>query len=1092
MTSPGRLAIVALAALHATAAGDIITVDDDLADLPTADFTGIQAALNAAVDGDEIVVHPGAYSTPSNGLNMRGLEVTVRSVDPDDPAIVDSTRISPATRHAVIFDGTDSAAAVLDGFRFTGQVSRAFVVFENGAGGTLRRCVFQDFRGAGNNVALQVNGADGVVVDRCTFDDIRPSLTTNSQFVVTVASSANVVFSGCTWSRLKVRPLGLVRSSSVSFDECLFEDNTPESVVGSGGAGAIWISAASADSVAYDVTITRSRFVGNRSYRGFDGRASGGAIEARAYGANSSKLTIDRCEFFENKAIAGSVATDLNNTRGGAIDVDGGQLALTNTVFVGNESRAFPPGDSHGGAIHLYAVDATVVGCTIQDNLAFIFNNGSIDDAQGGGVSVENAVATNAHNNIIRGNRRARGGEVLNNQVAGFTPDSSNRRSGDPGYVRAPSAGDDGWGDIEGTPEDEGANDDYGDLRLARGSAARNAGNNARVSTALDLDGNDRIRGGRVDQGAHESEYAVYYVDRSVSPSGDGFSWDGAFETVGELPTELGEAQVRIARGTYIVPAGGIRLRDGARIRGGYPRGGASSPNPNQNTTRLSGDINGDDEPDGVNRADNASVILWAQNAEDVSIEGLTASGGNAPALAGGISLDEITSAFIDRVTIEDNDAPRAGGILIRGGDAIVTRSVVRENRSTGEDGGMRIDGGAVVAIDDIEISGNTASDAGGGVGLHNGSDTSITDSIIETNTANGGAGLLASAATVALDNTTVRGNHSSGGNAGLHLRDGAIASIVDSKILANTADGSGGGISAQGGATGTIDDTLIADNHADSGIGGVKVLGSGTHVELFNTRLLRNTADAAVSAIRFADSSSGVIDQSVVAGNTAPSGGAVRVRDSATLLLRQSTIAANQTQSSSSAGLLQSGSATMTVLNTIISGNTSNAPSPLEAQLRGSGLTLDYSLVEGWDGSFAGTGSTGGDPLFVDAPNGDYHIGENSPAIDAGDTNTVIDTQDLDGNPRVLDDTGVADTGIGGPPTIDLGAYEFQGTSSPLPCNTADIAPPLGTLDIDDVLAFLGAFAVGDPAADLAPPIGSFDIDDVLTFLGAFAAGCP
>lgn len=58
--------------------------------------------------------------------------------------------------------------------------------------------------------------------------------------------------------------------------------------------------------------------------------------------------------------------------------------------------------------------------------------------------------------------------------------------------------------------------------------------------------------------------------------------------------------------------------------------------------------------------------------------------------------------------------------------------------------------------------------------------------------------------------------------------------------------------------------------------------------------------------------------------------------------------------------------------------------------------------------------------------------------------------------------------------------------------CNAADLAPPSGILDIDDVITFLDAFATGDPLADLAPPPGVLDIDDVLTFLDAFASGCP
>ena len=55
-----------------------------------------------------------------------------------------------------------------------------------------------------------------------------------------------------------------------------------------------------------------------------------------------------------------------------------------------------------------------------------------------------------------------------------------------------------------------------------------------------------------------------------------------------------------------------------------------------------------------------------------------------------------------------------------------------------------------------------------------------------------------------------------------------------------------------------------------------------------------------------------------------------------------------------------------------------------------------------------------------------------------------------------------------------------------------ADLAEPFGSLDFSDVIAFLGAFGAGEPAADLAPPFGSLDFSDVLAFLTAFGAGCP
>jgi hypothetical protein len=57
-----------------------------------------------------------------------------------------------------------------------------------------------------------------------------------------------------------------------------------------------------------------------------------------------------------------------------------------------------------------------------------------------------------------------------------------------------------------------------------------------------------------------------------------------------------------------------------------------------------------------------------------------------------------------------------------------------------------------------------------------------------------------------------------------------------------------------------------------------------------------------------------------------------------------------------------------------------------------------------------------------------------NSPCIDAG-SNSLVPANllvDLDGKPRFVDDAGTADTGSGTPPIIDMGAYEFQETSTP------------------------------------------------------------
>jgi len=78
--------------------------------------------------------------------------------------------------------------------------------------------------------------------------------------------------------------------------------------------------------------------------------------------------------------------------------------------------------------------------------------------------------------------------------------------------------------------------------------------------------------------------------------------------------------------------------------------------------------------------------------------------------------------------------------------------------------------------------------------------------------------------------------------------------------------------------------------------------------------------------------------------------------------------------------------------------------------------LHVDYTLVNNISGAVdLGTHFIMGEPRFVDAENGDFHLRSDSPAIDVGDDSVVEVEVDLDGNPRI----------VGG--AIDLGAFERQ-----------------------------------------------------------------
>jgi hypothetical protein len=57
--------------------------------------------------------------------------------------------------------------------------------------------------------------------------------------------------------------------------------------------------------------------------------------------------------------------------------------------------------------------------------------------------------------------------------------------------------------------------------------------------------------------------------------------------------------------------------------------------------------------------------------------------------------------------------------------------------------------------------------------------------------------------------------------------------------------------------------------------------------------------------------------------------------------------------------------------------------------------------------------------------------------------------------------------------------------------CNPADLAEPLGTLDLTDINAFTAGFVAMDSVSDLNADT-LFDLADIVAFVSAFVAGCP
>jgi hypothetical protein len=144
--------------LTSTALATTWTVDDD----GKADFDNIQAAVDAASDGDEIVVMPGTYTSTQDGhvVNMLGKAVTLRSLDPLDPDVVATTIIDAEnTRRGLACYNNETSNTIISGFTITNGYA---VGFDYNGDGDID---YEEDDGGG----MYCNGGDPTLIN-CIFD----------------------------------------------------------------------------------------------------------------------------------------------------------------------------------------------------------------------------------------------------------------------------------------------------------------------------------------------------------------------------------------------------------------------------------------------------------------------------------------------------------------------------------------------------------------------------------------------------------------------------------------------------------------------------------------------------------------------------------------------------------------------------------------------------------------------------------------------------------------------------------------------------------------------------------------------------------
>jgi predicted outer membrane repeat protein len=580
----------------------------------------------------------------------------------------------------------------------------------------------------------------------------------------------------------------------------------------------------------------------------------------------------------------------------------------------------------------------------------------------------------------------------------------------------------------------------------------------------------------------------VLYVDDDAPPAGDGLSWNTAYRFLQDALADAaggGVAEIRVAQGVYTpagnvssccTPSGGLgcddaaceaavcgvlplcctagwdetcvgltqdlcsplcddprdqtlQLVNGVVLAGGYAGIGEANPDDRDVAlyeTVLSGDIAGDDGPGPFeNNGENSYTVVTGSGTDDSAVlDGVTVSGGNANGPDNG-----------------DLDWIRAGGMWNSGGSPTVINCRFQENRASW--------GGAV----------------------HNfiGSDATFLDCVFDGNQSVNGAGAIYNRASNPTYSNCLFSFNSSGYGGALFFHEPSSntesnPTIIDCDFIGNSAAVNGGGMQCLNSMP-LITGCTFMDNQAGH-VGGGLNLRHYADARVVNCHFEGNTAGDWGGGARSGKFSSPSFINCTFAGNSAQRGGAI------------------------AAGSDTDGDVGHTLVSNCILWN-NTAPNGAEIALNGifpAEVTVAYSDVRGGEqGVFVqpgftlywGAGNIDADPLFADA---DHRLGPGSPCIDAASNVAVppdsedLDgdgdvlepvSDDLDGNPRFVDDPCREDTGLGDPPIVDMGSYEFQDRSCDL-----DGSGDVGVTDFLQLLAEWG------DCPDPCPPSCPADFD--------------
>lgn len=382
------------------------TVHATMRSVPSS-YPTIQKAINAAQNGDEVVVAPGVYR---ENIEIVGKYITVRSLsDYNETTIAGNPGKTPVMIQNVPY--RDGAKAQLSGFKITGGYS------PDGQGGGITIANNADPIIASNKIEnnQSLSQGGGILV----YNNSNPLIRNN-----TIQNNSAHMFGGGIF---------VVKNSAPTISENYILSNTVSGAsIQNGGSsgGGIYLENDTSNPGTVSKPIVMQNVISNNT-----AQFAGGGI----------MLRVGVSPIIENNTISNNQAP-----YGGGIHVEteGTQPIITNNTLTSNIAPFDGNfgGSGHGGGIAVYASSKPLItantldanrsskggaGIVVAENSSpdiqrnMIKNNSAVDsDADGGGFYIANASAT-LRNNVFDKNASAHvGGAVA--IIGGSTVDISN------------------------------------------------------------------------------------------------------------------------------------------------------------------------------------------------------------------------------------------------------------------------------------------------------------------------------------------------------------------------------------------------------------------------------------------------------------------------------------------------------------------------------------------------------------------------------------------------------------------------------------------------------------------------------------------